>query len=137
SLEPYRSAAGEQKTMPTELSVAMVRSIGIQPGAVLLRSDRPVPEGLNRKIALMCDVDPEAVINCPDAESIYDIPETLHAQGLDAYIIEHFGLQADSVDWSGWEALLHAVHEPKDEVTVALVGKYIDLPDAYLSVTEA
>ncbi len=137
SLVPYLSAAGEQKTKPTQHSVAALRSIGIQPDAIVLRSDRPVPDSMNRKIALMCDVDPEAVINCPDAVSIYDIPETLHSQGLDAYIIEHFGVAAGDVDWSGWAELLHAVHEPKFEVTVGLVGKYIDLPDAYLSVTEA
>ncbi len=137
SLVPYLSAAGEQKTKPTQHSVAALRSIGIQPDAIVLRSDRPVPESMNRKIALMCDVDPEAVINCPDAVSIYDIPETLHSQGLDAYIIEHFGVAAGDVDWAGWAELLHAVHEPKFEVTVGLVGKYIDLPDAYLSVTEA
>ncbi|MBX3093589.1 MAG: CTP synthase [Cryobacterium sp.] len=137
SLVPYLNAAGEQKTKPTQHSVAALRSIGIQPDAIVLRSDRPVPDTMNRKIALMCDVDPEAVVNCPDASSIYDIPTILHSQGLDAYIIEHFGVAAGEVDWSGWEALLHAVHEPKDEVTIALVGKYIDLPDAYLSVTEA
>lgn len=137
SLVPYLNAAGEQKTKPTQHSVAALRSIGIQPDAIVLRSDRPVPESMNRKIALMCDVDPEAVINCPDAPSIYDIPGTLHAQGLDAYIIEHFGLAAGEVDWSGWAELLEAVHEPKFEVTIGLVGKYIDLPDAYLSVTEA
>ncbi|MBB5632102.1 CTP synthase [Cryobacterium mesophilum] len=137
SLVPYLNAAGEQKTKPTQHSVAALRSIGIQPDAIVLRSDRPVPESMNRKIALMCDVDPEAVVNCPDAPSIYDIPATLHEQGLDAYIIEHFGLAAGEVDWSGWAELLQAVHEPKFEVTIGLVGKYIDLPDAYLSVTEA
>ncbi len=137
SLVPYLSAAGEQKTKPTQHSVAALRSIGIQPDAIVLRSDRPVPESMNRKIALMCDVDPEAVINCPDAASIYDIPGTLHDQGLDAYIIEHFGLEAGDVDWTGWAELLRAVHEPKHHVTIGLVGKYIDLPDAYLSVTEA
>lgn len=137
SLVPYLHAAGEQKTKPTQHSVAALRSIGIQPDAIVLRSDRPVPESMNRKIALMCDVDPEAVVNCPDAASIYDIPGTLHDQGLDAYIIEHFGLAAGEVDWSGWAELLQAVHEPKHHVTIGLVGKYIDLPDAYLSVTEA
>ncbi|MHA6668574.1 CTP synthase [Homoserinimonas sp. A447] len=137
SLVPYLSAAGEQKTKPTQHSVAALRSIGIQPDAIVLRSDRPVPEAMNRKIALMCDVDPEAVVNCPDVASIYDIPTLLHSQGLDAYIIEHFGLSANGVDWSGWEQLLEAVHEPRHEVTIGLVGKYIDLPDAYLSVTEA
>ncbi len=137
SLIPYLNAAGEQKTKPTQHSVAALRSIGIQPDAIVLRSDRPVPESMNRKIALMCDVDPEAVVNLPDARSIYDIPSTLHEQNLDAYIIEHFGLAAGDVDWSGWAELLLAVHEPKHEVTIGLVGKYIDLPDAYLSVTEA
>lgn len=137
SLVPYLSAAGEQKTKPTQHSVAALRSIGIQPDAIVLRSDRPVPESMNRKIALMCDVDPEAVVNLPDARSIYDIPSTLHEQNLDAYIIEHFGLSTEDVDWTGWAELLHAVHEPKYEVTIGLVGKYIDLPDAYLSVTEA
>jgi CTP synthase len=137
SLVPYLNAAGEQKTKPTQHSVAALRSIGIQPDAIVLRSDRPVPESMNRKIALMCDVDPEAVINCPDAPSIYDIPATLHDQGLDGYIIEHFGVVAGEVDWSGWAELLEAVHEPRLEVTIGLVGKYIDLPDAYLSVTEA
>ncbi|HEY9497509.1 MAG TPA: CTP synthase [Terrimesophilobacter sp.] len=137
SLVPYLHAAGEQKTKPTQHSVAALRSIGIQPDAIVLRSDRPVPESMNRKIALMCDVDREAVVNCPDASSIYDIPGTLHEQGLDAYIIEHFGLVAGDVDWSGWSELLSVVHEPKFEVTIGLVGKYIDLPDAYLSVTEA
>lgn len=137
SLVPYLSAAGEQKTKPTQHSVAALRSIGIQPDAIVLRSDRPVPDSMNRKIALMCDVDPEAVVNLPDARSIYDIPSTLHEQGLDAYIIEHFGLEANDVDWSGWAELLRVVHEPKHEVTIGLVGKYIDLPDAYLSVTEA
>jgi CTP synthase len=92
---------------------------------------------MNRKIALMCDVDPEAVVNAVDVPSIYDIPTMLHDQGLDSYIIEHFGVEADDVDWAGWGELLKAVHEPKYEVNIGLVGKYINLPDAYLSVTEA
>ena len=137
SLVPYLSASGEQKTKPTQHSVAALRSIGIQPDAIVLRSDRPVPETMNRKIALMCDVDPEAVVNAIDVPSIYDIPTMLHDQGLDGYIIEHFGLETNDVDWSGWSELLAAVHEPRHEVTIGLVGKYIDLPDAYLSVTEA
>ncbi len=137
SLVPYLNASGEQKTKPTQHSVAALRSIGIQPDAIVLRSDRPVPDSMNRKIALMCDVDPEAVVNAVDVSSIYDIPQMLHNQGLDSYIIRHFGLETDAVDWSGWSDLLEAVHHPKDEVTIGLVGKYIDLPDAYLSVTEA
>ena len=137
SLVPFMNASGEQKTKPTQHSVAALRSIGIQPDALVLRSDRPVSEGNKRKIALMCDVDEGAVVNAVDVPSIYDIPTMLHEQGLDDYIIDHLGLPTSEVDWSGWQPILDAVHEPKHEVTIGLVGKYIDLPDAYLSVTEA
>jgi len=138
SLVPYMGASGEQKTKPTQHSVAALRSIGIQPDALVLRSDRPVSEPNKRKIALMCDVDERAVVNAVDVPSIYDIPTMLNEQGLDAYIIEQLGLEhAHEVDWDGWQQLLKTVHEPAHEVTIALVGKYIDLPDAYLSVTEA
>jgi CTP synthase len=139
SLVPYMGASGEQKTKPTQHSVAALRSIGIQPDALVLRSDRPVTDSNKRKIALMCDVDEAAVVNAVDVPSIYDIPTMLHDQGLDAYIIDSLGLdgRAADVDWSGWRELLEVVHEPKHEVTIGLVGKYIDLPDAYLSVTEA
>ncbi|MFL5922922.1 MAG: CTP synthase, partial [Gaiellaceae bacterium] len=139
SLVPFMGASGEQKTKPTQHSVAALRSIGIQPDALVLRSDRPVTESNKRKIALMCDVDEAAVVNAVDVPSIYDIPTMLHDQGLDAYIIDSLGLdgKAADVDWSGWQELLDVVHEPKHEVTIGLVGKYIDLPDAYLSVTEA
>lgn len=139
SLLPFMGASGEQKTKPTQHSVAALRSIGIQPDALVLRSDRPVSEANKRKIALMCDVDEQAVVNAVDVPSIYDIPQMLTDQGLDSYIINQLGLtqKAGEVDWSGWAELLEAVHEPRHEVTIALVGKYIDLPDAYLSVTEA
>ncbi|CAN5190941.1 CTP synthase [soil metagenome] len=137
SLVPYLGAAGEQKTKPTQHSVAALRSIGIQPDALVLRSDRPVSESMTRKIALMCDVDAEAVVNAVDVASIYDIPSMLHDQGLDAYIVEHFGVQSGEINRDGWSELLAAVHGPKHEVTIGLVGKYVDLPDAYLSVTEA
>ncbi|MBC7591123.1 MAG: CTP synthase [Salinibacterium sp.] len=137
SLVPFMNASGEQKTKPTQHSVAALRSIGIQPDALVLRSDRPVSESNKRKIALMCDVDEAAVVNAVDVPSIYDIPTMLHDQGLDAYIIEQLGLTASEVNWDGWSDLLAAVHEPRYEVTIGLVGKYIDLPDAYLSVTEA
>lgn len=137
SLVPYMGASGEQKTKPTQHSVATLRSIGIQPDALVLRSDRPVSIANKRKIALMCDVDEEAVVNAVDVPSIYDIPAMLHEQGLDGYIIRSLGLGAGEVDWSGWNDVLAAVREPKHEVTIALVGKYVDLPDAYLSVTEA
>ncbi|MGV8852600.1 MAG: CTP synthase [Rhodoglobus sp.] len=137
SLVPFMAASGEQKTKPTQHSVAALRSIGIQPDALVLRSDRPVSESNKRKIALMCDVEEDAVVNATDASSIYDIPEMLHSQGLDAYIINQLGLEAKSVNWDGWNELLEVVHNPKHEATIGLVGKYIDLPDAYLSVTEA
>jgi CTP synthase len=137
SLVPFMGASGEQKTKPTQHSVAALRSIGIQPDALVLRSDRPVSESNRRKIALMCDVEEEAVVNAVDVPSIYDIPSMLHSQGLDGYIIEQLRLQAGEVVWSGWSEVLQAVHEPKHDVTIGLVGKYIDLPDAYLSVTEA
>ena len=137
SLVPYIGPSGELKTKPTQHSVATLRSIGIQPDAIVCRSDRELPEGIKNKIALMCDVDIEAVINAADAASIYDIPSVLNNQGLDSYIIKHLGLTAGEVDWSRWQGVLDAVHEPKHEVTVAMVGKYIDLPDAYLSVSEA
>jgi len=137
SLVPYMNASGEQKTKPTQHSVAALRSIGIQPDALVLRSDRPVSESNKRKIALMCDVDEAAVVNAVDVPSIYDIPTMLHDQGLDAYIIEQLGLEASEVNWDGWQTLLDTVHDPKHTVTIGLVGKYIDLPDAYLSVTEA
>jgi len=137
SLVPFMGASGEQKTKPTQHSVATLRSIGIQPDALVLRSDRPVTDANKRKIALMCDVDENAVVNAVDVPSIYDIPTMLHSQGLDTYIVDALGLTAGPVDWTGWSRLLTAVHEPAHEVTVGLVGKYIDLPDAYLSVTEA
>ena len=137
SLVPYIGPSGELKTKPTQHSVAMLRSIGIQPDAIVCRSDRELPAGIRKKIALMCDVDNEAVINAADASSIYDIPTVLNNQGLDSYILKKIGLVAGDVDWTRWNSVLDAVHNPSHEVNIALVGKYIDLPDAYLSVTEA
>jgi CTP synthase len=137
SLVPYLAPSGELKTKPTQHSVATLRSIGIQPDSIVCRSDRPIGDSIKKKIALMCDVDIEAVINAADANSIYDIPTVVHEEGLDSYIIKHLNLEAGEVDWSRWESVLKAVHEPLAEVSVALVGKYVDLPDAYLSVTEA
>ncbi|MEQ6898715.1 CTP synthase [Microbacterium sp. KR10-403] len=139
SLLPYMGASGEQKTKPTQHSVAALRQLGVQPDALVLRSDRPVSDGNRKKIALMCDVDIEGVVNTVDLPSIYDIPSTLNDQGLDVYIARRLGLagKAGEVDWTRWQKVLDAVHNPRHEVTIGLVGKYIDLPDAYLSVTEA
>ena len=137
SLLPYIGPSGEQKTKPTQHSVAALRSIGIQPDAIVLRSDRFVPEPIKRKISMMCDVDQEAVVAAVDAPSIYDIPKVLHTEGLDAYVVRRLDLPFRDVGWNDWDALLRRVHEPAHEIEIALVGKYIDLPDAYLSVTEA
>lgn len=137
SLVPYIGPSGELKTKPTQHSVAALRSIGIQPDAIVLRADRDVPEATKNKIALMCDVDTEAVVTAKDAPSIYDIPRVLHSEGLDAYVVRRLDLPFHDVDWDGWRQLLERVHYPERTVEVALVGKYIDLPDAYLSVTEA
>ncbi|MBG0817479.1 CTP synthase [Planomonospora sp. ID82291] len=137
SLLPYIGPSGELKTKPTQHSVAALRSIGIQPDAIVLRSDRPVSTSIKRKISLMCDVDEDAVVSAVDAASIYDIPKVLHSEGLDAYVVRRLGLPFRDVVWKEWEQLLRRVHHPAKEVTIALVGKYIDLPDAYLSVTEA
>jgi CTP synthase len=137
TLVPYLKPSGELKTKPTQHSVAMLRSLGIQPDAIVCRSDRDLPESIKNKIAMMCDVDREAVVTAADAASIYDIPKVLHSEGLDSYIIRALRLETKDVDWTGWTPVLEAVHEPKHEITIGLVGKYIDLPDAYLSVTEA
>ena len=137
SLVPYLAPSGELKTKPTQHSVAALRQVGIQPDALVLRADRDIPESIKRKISLMCDVDTDGVAAAVDAPSIYDIPKVLHREGLDAYVVRRLGLTFRDVDWTDWDLLLQRVHEPEHEVEVALVGKYIDLPDAYLSVTEA
>jgi CTP synthase len=137
SLIPYIGPSGELKTKPTQHSVQSLRAIGITPDALVLRSDRPISQGLKRKVSLMCDVDEEAVVSAVDAVSIYDIPKVLHSEGLDAYVVRRLNLPFRDVDWTDWDKLLQRVHHPAKEVTIALVGKYVDLPDAYLSVTEA
>lgn len=137
SLVPYMGPSGELKTKPTQHSVSALRSIGITPDAIVLRSDRQIPDSVKRKISLMCDVELAGVVAAVDAPSIYDIPKVLYSEGLDSYVVKRLGIKTTDVIWGEWEDLLNKVHNPKHEVTVALVGKYIDLPDAYLSVTEA
>ncbi len=137
SLVPFLAPSGELKTKPTQHSVAALRNIGITPDALILRCDRDVPEALKEKIALMCDVDIDGVISTPDAPSIYDIPKVLHREKLDAYVVRRLNLPFRDVDWTNWDDLLRRVHDPQETVRIALVGKYIDLSDAYLSVTEA
>lgn len=137
SLVPYLAPAGELKTKPTQHSVAQLRQVGITPDSIVCRSDREIPDNIKRKISLMCDVDEESVVSCPDAPSIYDIPRVLHSEGLDAYVVRRLDLSFRDVDWSRWDDLTYRVHNPAEEVTIAVVGKYVDLPDAYLSVSEA
>ena len=137
SLVPYIGPSGELKTKPTQHSVAALRSIGIAPDAIVLRSDREIPESVKKKISLMCDVDSEAVVAAVDAPSIYDIPKVLHSEGLDSYVVKRLGFDCHDVVWGEWDSLLEKVHHPKHHIKVGLVGKYIDLPDAYLSVSEA
>ncbi|GAA1341997.1 UNVERIFIED_CONTAM: CTP synthase [Kocuria sp. CPCC 205295] len=137
SLIPYIGPAKELKTKPTQHSVAALRNLGIQPDGLVLRCDRDLPDSMRAKIADACDVDIDSVISCADAPSIYDIPKTLHGQDLDGSILDYFGMERTEADFSHWNKLLSAVHEPKHYLTIGLVGKYIDLPDAYLSVSEA
>ena len=137
SLVPYIGPSRELKTKPTQHSVAALRQVGIQPDAIVCRADRELPDSIKKKISLMCDVDEEAVVTAADAPSIYDIPKVLHREGLDAYVVRRLDLPFRDVDWTLWDDLLRRVHHPTEEVTVALVGKYVDLPDAYLSVAEA
>ncbi len=137
SLVPFIAPSGELKTKPTQHSVAALRSIGIQPDAIVCRSDREIPLSVKQKIANSCDVALEAVVAAVDASSIYSIPKVLHAEGLDAYAVRRLGLPFRDVDWARWDELLRRVQRPADTVEVALVGKYVGLPDAYLSVIEA
>lgn len=137
TLVPYLAPSEELKTKPTQHSVAELRGLGIVPDALVLRCDREVPGALKSKIALMCDVDREGVISCADAKSIYDIPEVLFREQLDTFVIRRLNLPFKDVDWTQWRDLLERVHNPRGVVRIGLVGKYTDLPDAYLSIAEA
>lgn len=137
TLVPYLAPSEELKTKPTQHSVAELRGLGIVPDALVLRCDREVPGALKAKIALMCDVDREGVISCADAKSIYDIPEVLFREQLDTFVIRRLNLPFKDVDWTQWRDLLERVHNPQGVVRIGLVGKYTDLPDAYLSIAEA
>jgi len=139
SLVPYIGPSGELKTKPTQHSVRELRSLGIQPDAIVCRTDRPITNALKRKISLLCDVDVEAVVSAPDAESIYEIPLVLQAEGLDDYLVRHLRLEdrAGEPALTEWQALVERIHSPRRNIRIALVGKYINLPDAYLSVTQA
>ena len=136
TLVPFIGPAGEQKTKPTQHSVTELRSRGIQPDAIVCRSEAPLSDGLKRKISSLCDVDVEAVVNATDAESLYDIPLVLHDEGLDTVVCRLLGLPLE-VDLAAWQALAAKVKAADRPVRVGLIGKYVSLPDAYLSVVEA
>jgi len=139
SLVPYIAPSGELKTKPTQHSVRELRSLGIQPDAIVCRTDRPITEALKRKVSLLSDVDVEGIISAPDAGSIYEIPLVLHEEGLDDYLVRHLRLEgrAAAPDLEEWRALVERIRSPRRTVRIALVGKYINLPDAYLSVIQA
>ncbi|MBT5157435.1 MAG: CTP synthase [Rhodobiaceae bacterium] len=138
TLLPYIPAAGEMKTKPTQHSVKELRSIGIQPDILLCRCDRPIPEGEKRKIALFCNVQESAVIEARDVDNIYAVPHSYHAEGLDVEVLEAFGIQdAPQPDLSVWDEVMSAVREPEGEVTIAVVGKYTELKEAYKSLIES
>jgi len=139
TLLPALAATGELKTKPTQHSVKELRGIGIQPDAIVLRSDTPVSDEVREKIALFCDVAPDAVITAETAQTIYEVPLLLEAQGLGDLVVRDLGLQESTrpADLSAWRALVERIKRPKPELEIALVGKYIELPDAYLSVSEA
>lgn len=137
SLVPYIVAAHEMKTKPTQNSVKALRQLGITPDALVLRSIKPVTKAIKDKISLMCDVDEDGIVSNPDCESIYDVPSVLYKEGLDTYIVRRLNLPFHDVKWGQWGDLLKRIHNLKKHVQVALIGKYVDLPDAYLSVVEA
>ena len=137
TLVPYIGAAGELKTKPTQHSVKELRSIGIQPDILLCRSERVLPGGERRKIALFTNVPERAVINCNDADSIYRIPRMLHEQGLDDLVVEQFGLEAAQSDLSEWDVVVHGIENARRQVRIAMVGKYVELAESYKSLSEA
>ncbi len=137
TLIPYLKAAGELKTKPTQHSVKELRSLGIQPNILVVRTEEELPSGIKDKLALFCDVKPNAVIESRDVETLYTIPLNLQAQGMDDLVLDHFGIQRPEADMTDWRALENKVLNLKSKVTVGLVGKYVSLPDAYLSIVEA
>ncbi len=137
TLVPYLATSEELKTKPTQHSVAELRSHGIMPDVMVVRSNRPLDDAARRKISLFCDVEPDAVINLVDIANIYAVPLELNEAGLDAVVCRKLDLETDPPDLADWEAMVLRMDEAKDEVTIGLVGKYVDLPDAYLSVVES
>ncbi|MCG7410724.1 CTP synthase [Paenibacillus sp. ACRRX] len=137
TLMPYIKAAGEVKTKPTQHSVKELRSIGIQPNMLVLRTERPITEDMKRKIALFCDIDGNAVVECRDASTLYEVPLMLRDQGMDEFVVNHLKLQTPAPDMADWEKLVQRVKSLEEQVEIAIVGKYVELHDAYLSIVEA
>jgi len=137
TLVPFIGPSGEQKTKPTQHSVTELRSRGIQPDAIVCRSDRPIPTRLKEKISQLCDVPEEGIVSAIDAEHLYEIPLVLHDEGLDSYVCRVLELEEHEPDLGDWRALVERMQQAEDEVRIGLVGKYVNLPDAYLSVVEA
>ncbi|MGZ9586756.1 CTP synthase [Paenibacillus marinisediminis] len=137
TLIPYIKAAGEVKTKPTQHSVKELRSIGIQPNMLVLRTERPISEDLKRKISQFCDIDANAVVECRDASTLYEVPLALHEQGMDDIVVNHLKLQTSAPDMKDWIKLVDRVKSLEEQVEIAIVGKYVELHDAYLSIVEA
>ena len=137
TLVPYLETSEELKTKPTQHSVAELRGRGIHPDVIVVRSDRPLDEAASRKISLFCDVDNDAVINATNVSNIYAVPLALHERGLDDVVCRHLGIEASEPDLASWRAMVDRMDNATEQVTVGIVGKYVDLPDAYLSVVEA
>ncbi len=137
TLIPYLKAAGEVKTKPTQHSVKELRSIGIQPNVIVCRTEHTLSEDLKRKIGLFCDIDANAVIECIDADTLYDVPLMMREQGLDDIVVNHLKLNTNAPDMTEWEAMVQKVKQLKHTTEIAIVGKYVALHDAYLSIVEA
>ncbi|ADG83754.1 CTP synthase [Thermincola potens] len=137
TLVPYMRAAGELKTKPTQHSVKELRGIGIQPDVIVCRSEMPLSKEMEEKLALFCDIDKDAVIQAVDASTIYEVPLVLEQEGLDDIVIERLGLKCHEADMTEWKRIVEKIKNPKYSTTIALVGKYVELPDAYMSVAEA
>ena len=134
---PYIAAAGEIKTKPTQHTVKEMLSIGLQPDILICRMDRILPDEERRKIALFCNVEERAVVGSYDADSIYEVPEMLHNQGIDTIICEQLQLNVRQADLTEWKKIVYAIKNPQHKVNIAMVGKYVDLTESYKSLTEA
>ncbi|NDR77541.1 CTP synthase [Fructilactobacillus sanfranciscensis] len=137
TLIPYIKAAGEMKTKPTQHSVKELRSVGIQPDMLVLRAEKPVTEAMKQKMAMFCDVSEKSIIESLDAPNLYQLPLSFQEQGMDTQVLDHFGIKAPKADMTEWRTLENHIRNLKGDVNIALIGKYVKLKDAYISVDEA